>query len=216
MKAFLGLPMLAGKKLVGVIGLANAPGGYGEQTIAYLEPMVRACANILAAWRIEQRRRQGEEDLRELNTRLAASNKELEAFSYSISHDLRARCGRSMASRAFCSKTTPQLPGEAQHYLQMTRQNVQQMGRLIDDLLAFSRLGRQALRKQPVDPAGLVRQTLEGLGSMQEGRRIDIRIGPLPVCQGDPILLKKVFLHLLDNALEIHPRSGRGEDRRGL
>ena len=105
-------------------------------------------------------------------------------------------------SRILLEDYAPQLPGEARHYLQMTRQNVQQMGRLIDDLLAFSRLGRQALRKQPVDPAGLVRQTLEGLGSMQEGRRIDIRIGPLPVCQGDPILLKKVFLHLLDNALK--------------
>jgi light-regulated signal transduction histidine kinase (bacteriophytochrome) len=76
------------------------------------------------------------------------------------------------------------------------------MGRLIDDLLNFSRLGRQLLSKQAVDTAKLVQQVLDSLNSEQEGRRVEISIGELPVCQGDPALLRQVWINLLSNALK--------------
>jgi light-regulated signal transduction histidine kinase (bacteriophytochrome) len=91
-------------------------------------------------------------------------------------------------------------------YLQLLRSNTQQMGRLIDDLLALSHLGRQPLTRQPVAPAALVRQVLADLHSEQEGRHVDVSIGDLPVCQADPGLLRQVFLNLLSNALKFTRR----------
>jgi light-regulated signal transduction histidine kinase (bacteriophytochrome) len=82
------------------------------------------------------------------------------------------------------------------------RDNAQHMGQLIDDLLAFSRLSRQPLSKQPVVPAELVQQALHDLRAMQEERHIDWRIGALPPCQADPVLLKQVLVNLLSNALK--------------
>jgi light-regulated signal transduction histidine kinase (bacteriophytochrome) len=80
------------------------------------------------------------------------------------------------------------------------------MGQLIDDLLAFSRLSRQPLTKQPVAPADLVRQALNDLRPMQGERHINFRIGALPLCQADPALLKQVFVNLLANAIKFTSR----------
>jgi light-regulated signal transduction histidine kinase (bacteriophytochrome) len=76
------------------------------------------------------------------------------------------------------------------------------MGRLVDGLLTFSRLGRQPLNKQPVDTADLVRQALQSLSGERVGRRIEISMGELPACQGDPTLLRQVWINLLANALK--------------
>src|SRR5919109_2708051 len=112
-------------------------------------------------------------------------------------------CGRSMASRVFCCEEhPPQLPPDAQRYLHLVRDNAQQMGRLIDDLLAFSRLSRQPLATQQVAPTALVREALATMHPDQEGRRVDVALDDLPPCQADPALLKQVFVNLLANALK--------------
>ncbi len=143
----------------------------------------------------------------ERTAQLEAINKELEAFSYSVSHDLRAPL-RAMSgfSRILLDEYAPQLAPEAQRYLQLVRDNAQQMGRLVDDLLAFSRLNRQPLNKQRVSPADIARQTLADLRSEQDGRQIEIAIGELPTCQADPALVKQVFANLLSNALKFTRR----------
>jgi light-regulated signal transduction histidine kinase (bacteriophytochrome) len=82
------------------------------------------------------------------------------------------------------------------------RDNTQQMGRLIDDLLTFARLGRQPLARQPLAPTALVRACLDELRSEQGERRVAVEVGELPVCEGDPALLKQVFFNLLSNALK--------------
>jgi PAS domain S-box-containing protein len=134
---------------------------------------------------------------------LEATNDELEAFSYSVSHDLRAPI-RAMDgfAQAVLEDYGPQLPEEGQRYLQTIREGAQRMGALIDDLLTFSRLSRLPLNRRAVDTAELVRSAIQELKSPREGREIDIRVGELPSCYGDPALLKQVWLNLLSNAFK--------------
>jgi signal transduction histidine kinase len=134
---------------------------------------------------------------------LEAANKELEAFSYSISHDLRAPL-RAMDgfSRILLEEYAPQLPAEAKRYLDLVRDNAQQMGHLIEDLLAFSRLSRLPLNKQAVAPVEIVQKALAELRAGQGERNVDVTIGDLPACEADPALLKQVWVNLLSNAFK--------------
>ena len=144
-----------------------------------------------------------ETQLRDNAARLEAANKELEAFSYSVSHDLRSPLRAIDGfSRILLRDYQAQLPAEGQRQLQVVRDSAQQMGQLIDDLLNFSRLSRQPLNKEPVAPASLVRRVLSDLSGEQEGRQVEIAVGELPICQADPALLKQVFVNLLSNALK--------------
>jgi PAS domain S-box-containing protein len=155
-----------------------------------------------------------EEEVRRLNEQLEkrvvertaeleVANKELEAFAYSVSHDLRAPLRAVDGfSRILLEEHASQLPEEPRHYLDVVRTNAVQMGNLIDDLLAFSRLSRQPLRKQTVDLDDIVRQALNQLAADQEGRQVEVAIGQLPRSEADPALLKQVFVNLLSNALK--------------
>jgi PAS domain S-box-containing protein len=155
-------------------------------------------------------RKQAEETIVQLNAalhahtaQLEAANKELEAFSYSVSHDLRAPLRAVDGfSQAVLEDYGPQLPEEGRRDLETIREGAQQMGALIDDLLTFSRLSRAPLNKQEVSTGKLVRSVLDDLSSQQDGRPIDLRIGELPASAGDPALLKQVWTNLLSNALK--------------
>jgi signal transduction histidine kinase len=144
-----------------------------------------------------------EQRVSERTSELEASNKELDAFAYSVSHDLRAPLRAVDGfSRILLEEYAPTLPPEARHYLEVARTSAVKMGDLIDGLLAFSRLGRQPLRKQPVSPSALVHDVLSDLRPELEGRRVDITVGDLPPCEADTLLLKQVFVNLLSNALK--------------
>ncbi|MEN6410039.1 MAG: PAS domain S-box protein, partial [Anaerolineaceae bacterium] len=158
--------------------------------------------------------KQAEDSIRRLNeelearvlartTQLEAANKELEAFSYSVSHDLRAPL-RAMDgfSRILMEEYADQLDEEARHYLDLVRQNTVSMSQLIDDLLAFSRLSRQPLSEQRVQPSDLVQQALEVLATDLSGREIEIHVEDMPECEADPILLKQVYVNLISNAIK--------------
>ena len=148
-------------------------------------------------------RKRAEQEIQQHSIALEAANKELDAFSYSIAHDLRAPLRAIDGfSRILLEEHAPTLPTEAQHYLNVVRRNSQRMGLLIDDLLAFSHLSRQPLNRQLVRPADLVRQCVDELRSEQQGRRVEIAIGDLPACQADPALLKQVWMNLMSNALK--------------
>jgi signal transduction histidine kinase len=148
-----------------------------------------------------------EQRVQERTAELRAANRELEAFTYSVSHDLRAPLRAITGfARILLEDHAPQLPDEAQHSLHIVDNSARQMGRLIDDLLTFSRLGRLELTKRPVAPTDLVRQVLEDLQAERAGRQVEIELGDLPPCWAEPSLLKQVFVNLLSNALKYSRR----------
>ncbi len=146
-----------------------------------------------------------EERVLERTGQLEAANKELESFSYSVSHDLRAPLRAIDGfSRILLEDYAAPLPEEGKAYLRLVRSNTRQMAQLVDDLLAFSRLGRLALTKQTIDPGKIVRLCLAEMQKEQEGREVEVEIliGELPPCEADPTLLKQVWTNLLSNALK--------------
>ncbi len=140
---------------------------------------------------------------------LEAANRELEAFSYSVSHDLRAPLRAIDGfSRIVLDDYAAGMAVEACDYLRDIRENTQHMGRLVDDLLAFSRLGRQPVRRREVDTNRLVRDCVTELLGVGECPHIDMRLNHLPNCWGDRALLKQVWLNLLSNAVKYTRRRG--------
>ncbi|MDP9004713.1 MAG: ATP-binding protein [Verrucomicrobiota bacterium] len=132
-----------------------------------------------------------------------AANEDLESFSYSVSHDLRAPL-RAIGgfSRIVIEDHSATMDADGVRYLHQVEKSAQQMGQLIDDLLTFSRTGRQELKVQKVSTRSVVKAALEDLKTMREDRRVDICVGELPDCDADPSLLRQVWLNLLANALK--------------
>jgi light-regulated signal transduction histidine kinase (bacteriophytochrome) len=145
-----------------------------------------------------------------VNQQLQAANKELESFSYSVSHDLRAPL-RAMDgfSRAVLEDFGTLLPPDGLRYLQIIRTSAQRMGSLIDDLLSFSRLSRAAMSRRMIDTRTLVQGVLDEMSSLQEGRRMELRLDDLPPCEGDPALLRQVWVNLLSNAFKYTQKRDR-------
>jgi len=148
-----------------------------------------------------------ERQLRQAADDLAVANRELEAFSYSVSHDLRAPVRAVDGfSRILLERHAAGLPEEAQRYLGMVRDNAAQMGALVDDLLRFSQPSRQPLEARPVAAGDLVAPALDELRHESEGRQLEISVGDLPPCHGDPALLRQVWANLLSNAFKFTRR----------
>jgi signal transduction histidine kinase len=155
-------------------------------------------------------RRQREDEIRKLNQELAeraaeleVTNKELESFTYSVSHDLRAPL-RHMAgySELLQRQASPLLDEKSQRFIRTILDSAKRMGDLIDDLLAFSRLGRAETQKTEVDLAALVRDVVAEIGQDTKGRDIVWKIGALPVCHGDRSMLRLVIVNLVANAVK--------------
>jgi len=158
---------------------------------------------VSSAVRDISERKRYESTLEEKNTELQAAVHELDAFSYSVSHDLRAPLRAIDGfSRILLKEYGATLSGEPREYLQYVRDNTVQMGRLIDDLLAFSRLGRKPLNRRSVPPAAIIEQVLCDARQQAPGRSVSVTVGEMPVLWGDPPLLKQVFVNLIENAFK--------------
>ena len=166
--------------------------------------------NIAEQKRVEEALRERDHTLTTVNdalkkqaVALAEANKELEGFSYSVSHDLRAPLRTIDAfSRIVEEEHGPRLNEEGRRSLTIVRKAVGQAGELIDDLLEFSKLGRQGMSFRLVKMADLAREAADDLRIMREGRQVDLTIGDLPSCQGDRRFLKLVWINLLTNAFK--------------
>ncbi len=158
--------------------------------------------------------KEAEEEIRRLNAelekrvirrtaQLEATNRELEAFSYSVSHDLRAPLRAidgftKILSEEYADQVSP----EARRYLGIVRDNTHKMGRLIEDLLAFSRLGRSALDRQPLQIKKVCLDYWQETASQRAGRVIDLVVDDFPPCRADSALMRIVFANLIDNAVK--------------
>ena len=167
---------------------------------------------------MEQRARR-EDEIRNLNRELAkraaeleATNKELESFTYSVSHDLRAPL-RHIAGYAelLRKQASSSLDDKSRRYMEMIRESSKRMGALIDDLLDFSKIGRAETIMSEVNLEQLVREVVAELGQETKGRDIAWKIEPLPVCYGDGSMLKVALMNLLSNAVKFTRIQTRAE-----
>jgi len=134
---------------------------------------------------------------------LEAANRELEAFSYSVSHDLKAPL-RAIGgfSRAVVEDYAPRLDDEGKKYLGLIASSADHMGRLIDDLLAFSRLGRQEMVRTDVDLGAMAEAVFDELAATVPERALRLEVGPVPHLEGDSGMFRQVLVNLLANAIK--------------
>jgi PAS domain S-box-containing protein len=144
-----------------------------------------------------------EQRVKSRTSELEIANKELESFSYSVSHDLRAPIRAIDGfSQIILDEYKDQVDPEIVRYLEIIRKNTENMGNLVDDLLAFSRLGRHALQKTTLNTKNLVKEVVESVQIDTKGRKIDFKIGKLPDCKADYTLLRQVYVNLISNAVK--------------
>jgi PAS domain S-box-containing protein len=178
------------------ISLSSIGGGDGMLAIA-------AIRDITDRKQTEQEKQLLEHRVRERTGELESANRELEAFSYSVSHDLRAPLrGIDGFSRLLLEEHAAELPPDAQRYLGLVRKSAQHMGGLIDGLLVFARLGQQQVDKRDVDLEALARRVITDLEADCGDRHIEITVGALPRVFADPTLLRQVLFNLVSNAVK--------------
>ncbi len=144
-----------------------------------------------------------EQKVRERTTQLEAANKELEAFAHTVSHDLRAPLRHISGYASFLTDSDGTVWAEKdKEYLDRILNSTKRMTQLIDDLLAFSRMGLTDLRQVPVDPQSLLEEVFRQIEPEIGARNIVWKKNPLPPLQADPALLRQVFINLLLNAIK--------------
>jgi PAS domain S-box-containing protein len=164
-------------------------------------------------------RKHREEEIRSLNqellkrsTDLEATNKELEAFAYSVSHDLRAPLRHIAGYAEMLQKNaSPVLTDKSQRFLSVILESAKKMGNLIDDLLTFSRMGRSEARRTMVSLDQLVREILNEVQPETNSRDIAWKIDALPLCYGDRSMLRLVLVNLISNAIKFTRQRARAE-----
>lgn len=146
----------------------------------------------------------------ERTTQLEAANKELEAFSYSVSHDLRAPLRAIDGyTRILVEDYEPSLDAEGKRVCGVVQDEARRMGELIDDLLALSRLGRAEMQISKINMETLALTVFQELTTPEDRERIDFHVSPLPSAKGDPSLIHQVWTNLLSNAIKFSSKRAR-------
>ncbi|MGH8689310.1 MAG: sensor histidine kinase [Burkholderiales bacterium] len=198
------VPMVAGGELLGAISFGGPTNAFPAEQVAIAQEVATQLAIATMQARLLERVRGQAAELEgrvlERTAALEAANKELEAFSYSVSHDLRAPLrGIEGYSRILEEDYAAALDDEGRRVLGVIRGETLGMGRLIDDLLAFSRLGRQPMARESLDMQALARTVVEEL---RNGSSAAVEIAALPAAEADPRLLRQVWVNLVSNAFK--------------
>ncbi len=227
-RANLVVPLLQGRNLWGLLCIhqCRGPRQWQDMEIEFVQQIASHLAvalqhaELLTTLRAEvAERQQAEQQARELNQglqqaviELQAVNHELEAFSYSVSHDLRAPL-RSIDgfSQALIEDCFEHLDETGQNYLQRIRAATQRMGQLIDDMLALSRATRSDMHKGPIDLSQVAHRIVANLQQAYPDRQVIVKIQSDMLAQGDPPLLKVVLDNLLNNAWKFTAKQPQAE-----
>jgi PAS domain S-box-containing protein len=216
------VPMRYGQEIIGVISAHSyTMNAYSK---SHLDLLIGAAHQVAiaienarlyeAAQKELAERKRAEDEVRDLNmelerrvlqrtVELEASNRELESFTYTVSHDLRAPVrGLHGFSQILLEDFSADLPEQAKGYLKRIEDNAKLMGELIDDLLAFSHLGRQQVKKTTVNASTIAKHAFEEIAEHEDKARIHFTINELTEVQADATLLKQVFVNLFSNAIK--------------
>lgn len=202
LRSYLTVPLLAQDHLIGALNLGDdRVDAFDGDAVEIAREVSDSLAIGIQHARLHERL---EQHAGELERRVAERTAELESFSYSVSHDLRAPLRAIDGfSRMVLEDHAEGLDDEGHRLLGVVRESTHKMGALIDDLLAFSRLGRQELRvAEAVDLEELARTVFDELVPSNAKRNVDFRVGPMPPACGDPTMLRQVLTNLLANALK--------------
>jgi signal transduction histidine kinase len=201
------VPLLIKGEVIGVMTIASRiPAVYTDVHVTTLESLAHqvgiALNNAQLYERVQNYNEILENRIQERTAQLESANKELEAFAYSVSHDLRAPL-RYVSG--FINLLEKRIHSDAdkqvQHYLTTISKSATQMGELIDDLLAFSRMGREEIRKMRIPLERLVEEVIAELNSQQsDGREVSWNVTALPQVNADAAMLRLVVMNLLSNA----------------
>jgi signal transduction histidine kinase len=203
--AYMAIPMIAGGELIGALSFGGEQAAFPPEQIKIATEAAAQIAIAITQARLSARVRRQAEDLelrvRERTAELQAANQELEAFSYSVSHDLRSPLRAIDGYAAMIEEDySARLDAEGHRLIKVVRREASRMGQLIDDLLAFSRVGRKPVAKAPLDMAVLVREVAGELAPQYPAVRLSV--GALPSAAGDRSLLRQVWANLVGNALK--------------
>jgi len=202
------VPLLSGEKLIGAMNLGwGDPRAFTPEELEIASEVADEITIAIEQVRLRQVAAQYTEDMEKMvakrTSQLTAANKELESFSYSVSHDLRAPLRHISGYVNILTKHLQgTLPEKEKHYLDTIADSTHQMGLLIDDLLHFSRTGRQEMLLKNLDMNIVLRDALQLVKHESLGRDIRWLIADLPEVLGDYSLLRMVWLNLLSNAVK--------------
>ncbi|GFO70758.1 hypothetical protein GMLC_43370 [Geomonas limicola] len=203
LSSFLGVPLSYAGGSIGMIGLANKPSGYSSADREEVEALAAAFIESLNRRRAEKRVAELNAELSSQVRQVEAANKELENFSYSMSHDLRAPVRHLNAYLELLGKQDLSvLDHKSHHYLEVIRDAAENMALLVDGLLSFLHLGRVELKGARVDLGELVNEVILEMAGHPDAGRVDWQIAPLPEVWGDREMLRTVFQNLVANALK--------------
>jgi light-regulated signal transduction histidine kinase (bacteriophytochrome) len=209
LETFLGVPLIFGGEPIGIIAAGNRAGGYGQEDLEALEALAVAIVQAFMRKRAEADVLKLSEDMATRNMELEAVNKELEAFIYSISHDLRAPLRTiSGFSKIVADDYNALLDEQGKDYISRILRGSEKMSKLIDDLLHLSRISRQEMQRTEVDISKMASAVAAELRESDPGRKVEVDITGGLTAFADPRLIEIVLSNLLGNAWKFTSKTG--------